>query len=171
MKKLVLAAALALSLVFVLGGCGSQEDESYISLYSFGGSSESLSLSGGVMMTGSQGDLFSGGDIEIPEGLLPEGASFSYRFFYISGGEEHDILSQDLSRSSGSPAVLSTSLGAVSSNSPNFGPFHEAGGRGLPQDLLSGLYFEIAVSDNLGEKSLYSLKLDVKELFSAGLDG
>lgn len=40
MKKLVLAAALALSLVFVLGGCGSQEDESYISLYSFGGSSD-----------------------------------------------------------------------------------------------------------------------------------
>lgn len=149
------ACILIAMLMLALSGCTGAEQEQ-LTVYSFRGENEMLSVSNGVIVLGGTEEIFAGGDMEMDSGSLTDITSYVTKFYVLSDGEEKVISFSGAEDKTGGTLRMPGNLGRLS----GAGVISRVGA----EDLKNNLYFELTVADKKGRKHVYRLPLSVKEI-------
>ena len=114
MKK---ARTILILLVFcclILSGCGtSTESEPSLTVYSFSGENEQLSISNGVIVLTPDEEIFYGGDLTGKEETLSDIAEYSTTFYAMSDNEQKTLLSNSVIDETGTGVEISGQTGRI----------------------------------------------------------
>lgn len=153
-KVLVFMAILLLT----LAGCEKAEKEQ-LTVYSFSGENEQLSISNGIIILNGTEETFSGGDLKVSDDFFDNITSYSTTFYIMSGGEKDVILSNGMVDMTGDTVNISGDLGQISGDSAI---------RRIKvddtSDLENILYFELTTKDMNGKENVYQLQLPLSEI-------
>ena len=111
-KVLVFMAILLLT----LAGCEKVEQEQ-LTVYSFSGENEQLSISNGIIILNGTEETFSGGDLKVTDDFFNNITSYSTTFYIMADDEKDVILSNDVVDMTGDTVNISGDLGQISGNS------------------------------------------------------
>ena len=153
-KVLVFLAILMLALV----GCEKVEQEQ-LTVYSFSGENEQLSISNGIIILNGTEETFSGGDLKVSDDFFDNITSYSTTFYIMSGGEKDVILSNGTVDMTGDTVNISGDLGQISGDSA----IRRIKIDGT-SDLKNILYFELTTKDMDGNENVYQLELSLTEI-------
>ena len=153
-KVLVFLAILMLALV----GCEKVEQEQ-LTVYSFSGENEQLSISNGIIILNGTEETFSGGDLKVSDDFFDNITSYSTTFYIMAGDEKDVILSNGMVDMTGDTVNISGDLGQISGNSTI---------RRIKiddtSDLENILHFELTTKDRNGKENVYQLQLSLTEI-------
>ena len=153
-KVLVFMAILLLT----LAGCEKAEKEQ-LTVYSFSGENEQLSISNGIIILNGTEETFSGGDLKVSDDFFDNITSYSTTFYIMADDEKDVILSNDVVDMTGDTVNISGDLGQISGNSTI---------RRIKiddtSDLENILHFELTTKDRNGKENVYQLKLSLTEI-------
>ena len=153
-KVLVFMAILLLT----LAGCEKVEQEQ-LTVYSFSGENEQLSISNGIIILNGTEETFSGGDLKVSDDFFDNITSYSTTFYIMADDEKDVILSNDVVDMTGDTVNISGDLGQISGNSTI---------RRIKiddtSDLENILHFELTTKDRNGKENVYQLKLSLTEI-------
>ena len=158
-KVLVFMAILLLT----LAGCEKVEQEQ-LTVYSFSGENEQLSISNGIIILNGTEETFSGGDLKVSDDFFDNITSYSTTF-YIMAGDEKDVITYDVILSNGMVDMtgdtvnISGDLGQISGDSA----IRRIKIDGT-SDLKNILYFELTTKDMDGNENVYQLELSLTEI-------
>ena len=150
MKKI----ALLLVTAFMISSfCGCSEKKSNdISEYTFSGSDECLSVSGGLIQLGGEEEVFSGGELTIlNEKEFDDITSWTTEFYVLADGEKHTVQKNSVIDVDGGAIVeISGDLGKIS------GPDIIT-----DDDFEDSLYFVFTGTHSDGNLYSYEFRMDV----------
>lgn len=153
-KVLVFLAILMLALV----GCEKVEQEQ-LTVYSFSGENEQLSISNGIIVLNGTEEIFTGGDLKVTDDFFNNITSYSTTFYIMSGDKKDVILSNNVVDMTGDTVNVSSDLGQISGDSAI---------RRIKiddtSDLKNILYFELTTKDRDGKENVYQLQLPLSEI-------
>ena len=153
-KVLVFLAILMLALV----GCEKVEQEQ-LTVYSFSGENEQLSISNGIIVLNGTEEIFTGGDLKVTDDFFNNITSYSTTFYIMSGDKKDVILSNNVVDTTGDTVNVSSDLGQISGDSAI---------RRIKiddtSDLKNILYFELTAKDMDGNENVYQLELSLTEI-------
>lgn len=153
-KVLVFLAILMLALV----GCEKVEQEQ-LTVYSFSGENEQLSISNGIIVLNGTEEIFTGGDLKVTDDFFNNITSYSTTFYIMSGDKKDVILSNNVVDTTGDTVNVSSDLGQISGDSAI---------RRIKiddtSDLKNILYFELTTKDRDGKENVYQLQLSLSEI-------
>ena len=153
-KVLVFLAILMLALV----GCEKVEQEQ-LTVYSFSGENEQLSISNGIIVLNGTEEIFTGGDLKVTDDFFNNITSYSTTFYIMADDEKDVILSNDVVDMTGDTVNISGDLGQISGNSTI---------RRIKIDDTSNLenilHFELTTKDRNGKENVYQLQLSLTEI-------
>lgn len=153
-KVLVFLAILMLALV----GCEKVEQEQ-LTVYSFSGENEQLSISNGIIVLNGTEEIFTGGDLKVTDDFFNNIVSYSTTFYVMSGDKRDVILSNNVADMTGDTVNVSGDLGQISGDSAI---------RRIKvddtSDLENILYFELTTKDMNGKENVYQLQLPLSEI-------
>ena len=153
-KVLVFLAILMLALV----GCEKVEQEQ-LTVYSFSGENEQLSISNGIIVLNGTEEIFTGGDLKVTDDFFNNITSYSTTFYSMSGDKKDVILSNNVVDTTGDTVNVSSDLGQISGDSAI---------RRIKiddtSDLKNILYFELTTKDRDGKENVYQLQLSLSEI-------
>lgn len=153
-KVLVFLAILMLALV----GCEKVEQEQ-LTVYSFSGENEQLSISNGIIVLNGTEEIFTGGDLKVTDDFFNNITSYSTTFYIMSGDKKDVILSNNVVDTTGDTVNVSSDLGQISGDSTI---------RRIKiddtSDLKNILYFELTTKDRDGKENVYQLQLSLSEI-------
>lgn len=153
-KVLVFLAILMLALV----GCEKVEQEQ-LTVYSFSGENEQLSISNGIIVLNGTEEIFTGGDLKVTDDFFNNITSYSTTFYIMSGDKKDVILSNNVVDLTGDTVNVSGDLGQISGDSAI---------RRIKiddtSDLKNILYFELTAKDRDGKENVYQLQLPLSEI-------
>ena len=153
-KVLVFMAILLLT----LAGCEKVEQEQ-LTVYSFSGENEQLSISNGIIILNGTEETFSGGDLKVSDDFFDNITSYSTTFYIMSGDKKDVILSNNVVDMTGDTVNASGDLGQISGDSAI---------RRIKiddtSDLKNILYFELTTKDMDGNENVYQLELSLTEI-------
>lgn len=153
-KVLVFLAILMLALV----GCEKVEQEQ-LTVYSFSGENEQLSISNGIIVLNGTEEIFTGGDLKVTDDFFNNITSYSTIFYIMSGDKKDVILSNNVVDMTGDTVNVSGDLGQISGDSAI---------RRIKiddtSDLKNILYFELTAKDRDGKENVYQLQLPLSEI-------
>ena len=153
-KVLVFMAILMLALV----GCEKVEQEQ-LTVYSFSGEDEQLSISNGIIVLNGTEEIFTGGDLKVTDDFFNNITSYSTTFYIMAGDEKNVILSNSMVDITGDTVNVSGDLGQISGDSAI---------RRIKiddtSDLKNILYFELTTKDRDGKENVYLLQLPLTEI-------
>lgn len=145
-------------LMLALTGCGKEEPEQ-LTVYSFSGENEQLTVSNGVIVLNGTEEIFSGGDLKVTGDLPADITSYSTTFYIMSGSERDVILSNSTVDMTGGTVNVSGDLGQISGDSTL---------RRIKiddtNDLNGTLYFELTTKDKYGMENVYQLQMALTEI-------
>ena len=153
-KVLVFLAILMLALV----GCEKVEQEQ-LTVYSFSGENEQLSISNGIIILNGTEETFSGGDLKVSDDFFDNIASYSTTFYIMAGDEKDVILSNGMVDMTGDTVNVSGDLGQISGDSA----IRRIKIDGT-SDLKNIFYFELTTKDMDGNENVYQLELSLTEI-------
>ena len=153
-KVLVFLAILMLALV----GCEKVEQEQ-LTVYSFSGENEQLSISNGIIILNGTEETFSGGDLKVSDYFFDNITSYSTTFYIMAGDEKDVILSNGMVDMTGDTVNISGDLGQISGDSA----IRRIKIDGT-SDLKNILYFELTTKDMDGNENVYQLELSLTEI-------
>ena len=107
-KVLVFMAILLLT----LAGCEKVEQEQ-LTVYSFSGENEQLSISNGIIILNGTEETFSGGDLKVSDDFFDNITSYSTTFYIMAGDEKDVILSNGMVDMTGDTVNISGDLGQI----------------------------------------------------------
>ena len=153
-KVLVFMAILMLA----LAGCEKVAQEQ-LTVYSFSGENEQLSISNGIIILNGTEETFSGGDLKVTDDFFNNITSYSTTFYIMSGDKKDVILSNNVVDTTGDTVNVSSDLGQISGDSAI---------RRIKiddtSDLKNILYFELTTKDRDGKENVYQLQLSLSEI-------
>lgn len=153
-KVLVFLTILMLALV----GCEKVEKEQ-LTVYSFSGENEQLSISNGIIVLNGTEEIFTGGDLKVTDDFFNNITSYSTTFYIMSGDKKDVILSNNVVDMTGDTVNVSSDLGQISGDSAI---------RRIKiddtSDLKNILYFELTTKDRDGKENVYQLQLSLSEI-------
>ena len=153
-KVLVFMAILLLT----LAGCEKVEQEQ-LTVYSFSGENEQLSISNGIIILNGTEETFSGGDLKVSDDFFDNITSYSTTFYIMSGDKRDVILSNNVVDTTGDTVNVSSDLGQISGDSAI---------RRIQiddtSDLKNILYFELTTKDREGKENVYQLQQPLTEI-------
>ena len=153
-KVLVFLTILMLALV----GCEKVEQEQ-LTVYSFSGENEQLSISNGIIVLNGTEEIFTGGDLKVTDDFFNNITSYSTTFYIMSGDKKDVILSNNVVDMTGDTVNVSSDLGQISGDSAI---------RRIKiddtSDLKNILYFELTTKDRDGKENVYQLQLSLTEI-------
>ena len=159
-KVLVFLAILMLALV----GCEKVEQEQ-LTVYSFSGENEQLSISNGIIVLNGTEEIFTGGDLKVTDDFFNNITSYSTTFYIMSGDKKDVILSNNVVDLTGDTVNVSSDLGQISGDSAI---------RRIQiddtSDLKNILYFELTTKDRDGKENVYQLQLPLTEITKSNGD-
>ena len=145
-------------LLLTLAGCEKVEQEQ-LTVYSFSGENEQLSISNGIIILNGTEETFSGGDLKVSDDFFDNITSYSTTFYIMVGDEKDVILSNDVVDMTGDTVNISGDLGQISGNSTI---------RRIKiddtSDLENILLFELTTKDRNGKENVYQLQLSLTEI-------
>ena len=145
-------------LMLALAGCEKVEHEQ-LTVYSFSGENEQLSISNGIIVLNGSEEIFSGGDLKATDESFLDITSYSTTFYTISGSEKNVILSNSVVDTTGGTVNVSGDLGQISGDSTL---------RRIKiddtNDLNGTLYFELTTKDKYGMENVYQLQMALTEI-------
>lgn len=153
-KVLVFMAILLLT----LAGCEKVEQEQ-LTVYSFSGENEQLSISNGIIILNGTEETFSGGDLKVSDDFFDNITSYSTTFYIMAGDEKDVILSNGMVDMTGDTVNVSGDLGQISGDSA----IRRIKIDGT-SDLKNILYFELTTKDMDGNENVYQLELSLTEI-------
>ena len=153
-KVLVFMAILLLT----LAGCEKAEKEQ-LTVYSFSGENEQLSISNGIIILNGTEETFSGGDLKVSDDFFDNITSYSTTFYIMAGDEKDVILSNGMVDMTGDTVNISGDLGQISGDSA----IRRIKIDGT-SDLKNILYFELTTKDMDGNENVYQLELSLTEI-------
>jgi len=157
MIKLKVSVFMAI-LVLTLVGCEKVEQEQ-LTVYSFSGENEQLSISNGIIVLNGTEEIFNGGDLKVTGDFFNNITSYSTTFYIMAGDEKDVILSNSVVDMTGATVNVSGDLGQVSGNSA-IGRIKIDG----TSDLKGILYFELTTKDRNGNENVCQLQLPLTEI-------
>lgn len=153
-KLLILTAILMLTFT----GCKNTEQEP-LTVYSFSGENEQLSISNGIIVFDGTKELFAGGELKVSDDFFNNITSYSTAFYIMSGEEKDVILSNSVTDITGDTVSVSGKLGQISGDSSI---------RRIKiddtDDLKNLLFFELTAKDTDGKENVYQLQLSLTEV-------
>ena len=153
-KLLILTAILMLTFT----GCKNAEQEP-LTVYSFSGENEQLSISNGIIVFDGTKELFVGGELKVTDDFFNNITSYSTAFYIMSGDEKDVILSNRVTDMTGDTVSVSDKLGQISGDSTI---------RRIKiddtDDLKNLLFFELTAKDTGGKENVYQLQLSLTEV-------
>ena len=145
-------------IMIALTGCGKVGQER-LTVYSFSGENEQLTVSNGIIVLNGSEEIFSGGDLKAADESFLDITSYSTTFYTISGSEKNVILSNSVADMTGGTVNVSGDLGQISGDSTL---------RRIKIDdtseLNNTLYFELTTKDKSGKESVYQLQMSLTEI-------
>ena len=157
MIKLNVSVFMAI-LVLTLVGCEKVEQEQ-LTVYSFSGENEQLSISNGIIVLNDTEEIFNGGDLKVTDDFFNNITSYSTTFYIMSGDKKDVILSNNVVDMTGDTVNASGDLGQISGDSAI---------RRIKiddtSDLKNILYFELTTKDRDGKENVYQLQLSLSEI-------
>ena len=109
MIKLKVSVFMAI-LVLTLVGCKKVEQEQ-LTVYSFSGENEQLSISNGIIVLNDTEEIFNGGDLKVTDDFFNNITSYSTTFYIMSGDKKDVILSNNVVDMTGDTVNASGDLG------------------------------------------------------------
>lgn len=153
MKKGILGI-LIVSLLLMLASCSGTQDEQ-LSVYSFDGENEMLSVSNGVIVLDADEETFYGGDLSIKGDLFGDVVSYSTTFYFMNEQEKQIVLSNSVADNTDGTLNISGGLGKISAKDAVTAKADDL------NDYMDDLYFELVTVDRHGEENTYRLHLNV----------
>lgn len=145
-------------LTLALTGCGKEEPDQ-LTVYSFSGENEQLTVSNGVIVLNGTEEIFAGGDLKVTGDLPADITSYSTTFYTMSGSERDVILSNSTVDMTGGMVNVSGDLGQISGDSII---------RRIKiddvNDLENVLYFELTTKNKSGEENVYQLQMSLTKI-------
>lgn len=145
-------------LMLALAGCEKVEQEQ-LTVYSFSGENEQLSISNGIIILNGTEETFSGGDLKVSDDFFDNITSYSTTFYIMAGDEKDVILSNGMVDMTGDTVNVSGDLGQISGDSA----IRRIKIDGT-SDLKNILYFELTAKDMDGNENVYQLELSLTEI-------
>ena len=158
MKKIVAVLLSSILCATMLAGCngpakGGQTPS--VSVYSFSGENDLLSISNGVIVLSDEEQTFYGGDLAVDQENFDGIAAYTETFYVLSGGGKNILLSNSVVDETGETIGVSGKTGKLSG-----GTVLTAGVDALPNCL----WFELKTVDLDGAEHEYQLQLTVTEI-------
>ena len=145
-------------LMLALTGCGKVEQEQ-LTVYSFSGEDEQLTISNGIIVLKGTEEIFTGGDLKVADESFLDITSYSTTFYTIFGSEKNVILSNSVVDTTGGTVNVSGDLGQISGDSTlkriNIDDTNDFNGT---------LYFELTTKDKYGTENVYQLQMALTEI-------
>ena len=145
-------------LTLALSGCGKEEPDQ-LTVYSFSGENEQLTVSNGVIVLNGTEEIFDGGDLKVTGDFPSDITSYSTTFYTMSGSEKDIILSNSMADMTGGMVKISGDLGQISGDSAI---------RRIKIDDVNGLennlYFDLITKNKDGEENVYQLQMFLTEI-------
>ena len=145
-------------LILALAGCEKVEQEQ-LTVYSFSGENEQLSISNGIIILNGTEEIFNGGDLKVTDDFFNNITSYSTTFYIMAGDEKDVILSNGMVDMTGDTVNVSGDLGQISGDSA----IRRIKIDGT-SDLKNILYFELTTKDMDGNENVYQLELSLTEI-------
>lgn len=145
-------------IMIALTGCGKVGQER-LTVYSFSGENEQLTISNGIIVLNGTEEIFSGGDLKVTNDFFTDITSYSITFYTMSDSEKDVILSNSVVDMTEGTVNVSGDLGQVSGDSIISRIKIDD-----TSDLNNILYFELTTKDKNGKESVYQLQLSLKEI-------
>lgn len=145
-------------LMLALAGCEKVAQEQ-LTVYSFSGENEQLSISNGIIILNGTEETFSGGDLKVSDDFFDNITSYSTTFYIMAGDEKDVILSNGMVDMTGDTVNVSGDLGQISGDSA----IRRIKIDGT-SDLKNILYFELTAKDMDGNENVYQLELSLTEI-------
>ena len=145
-------------LMLALAGCEKVEQEQ-LTVYSFSGENEQLSISNGIIILNGTEETFSGGDLKVSDDFFDNITSYSTTFYIMAGDEKDVILSNGMVDMTEDTVNISGDLGQISGDSA----IRRIKIDGT-SDLKNILYFELTTKDMDGNENVYQLELSLTEI-------
>ena len=145
-------------LMLALAGCEKVAQEQ-LTVYSFSGENEQLSISNGIIILNGTEETFSGGDLKVSDDFFDNITSYSTTFYIMAGDEKDVILSNGMVDMTGDTVNVSGDLGQISGDSA----IRRIKIDGT-SDLKNILYFELTTKDMDGNENVYQLELSLTEI-------
>ncbi len=153
MKKSLAVLFSVLTCFALFSGCGKKPaEEEQLAVYSFSGENQMFSISNGVIVLSSGGDIFYGGRLE---GDLPEVTGYSTTFYIQNGNDKKVLLSGGAADETGMAVSLAGETGKISG---------EIISAAEADEIKNNLYFELKTTDADGGENEYLLPLSVTEV-------
>ena len=157
MKKLIVLI-MALGSLFALSSCTSSKQE-HVSVYSFCGKNEHITISNGVIVLSDTKDVFYGGSLEfIDSDTMDHIESYCATFYTIRNEEQTPILIDELVNQS-SVEILSIDLGKQSSTGSDVDSSFEH-----IEELQKNFWCEFKTTDLNGVNKVYMIELTLTEI-------
>lgn len=153
-KKTIALILSLITIILALVGCGKAKPDQPLTVYSFHGSNEQMTITNGVIVLSEEKDVFYGGNLEVNENFPSDTTSFSTKFYVSSDNERHTVFSNSTVDQTGSFTSVEGALGTIFVNIDE----------GIADNLKNGLCFELTTINKNGEKNVYQLQLSVSEI-------
>ncbi|MBO8464276.1 MAG: hypothetical protein IAC13_10130 [Firmicutes bacterium] len=131
--------------------------ENSLTIYSFHGENEEFSITNGVIVLSENQTIFSGGDLHIKSKIFSNIHSVTKTFYTIINDEEHILLSNRSTDTTGTPIHMDGSLGKITGEAGVLKNISS-------QDLQNNLYFKLITADSDGQENEYVLQLSLSEV-------
>ena len=169
MKKLIVVIVVSICLLGVISLASTLPDtpeeeisKEQFSVYSFTGSNGLVEISNGVIVLGTDNEIFDGGNLQmIRTELFSDVASYFTAFYLKKDGEERTILTHGVDDMTGGSVTIEGDLGRISGDGVIIG-----NGVENIDELLQSLYFELRVTDLNGRESVYTFPLNLTKITS-----
>ena len=162
MERLFFVLLTLMLCVGMLAGC-SQSDESKSeknAVYSFCGENEQFAVTNGVIVIGTDEEIFYGGDLSIiDQEQFADIASYSVKFYTMANGKERTIMHNSVVDQTGGSIIVTGDLGRMSGENLLIGNKTETA-----SELTDSLYFELSTTDLSGKQNTFQLQLRVTEV-------
>ena len=145
-------------IMIALTGCGKVEQER-LTVYSFSGENEQITISNGIIVLNGTMEIFSGGDLKVTNDFFTDITSYSTTFYIMSGSERDVILSNSTVDMTGGTVNVSGDLGQISGDS-----ILRKTNIDDTNDLNGTLYFELTTKDKYGTENVYQLQMALTEI-------
>lgn len=156
--------AFIMILVLMLAGCDNAE-KGKLTIYSFSGENEQVTISNGVVVLNGTEEIFDGGDLRVAEDFFTNIKSYTTTFYIMSGKDKNVILSNNVEDMTGGTLNFLCDLGKTAGDNTVI-----SGKIDDDNDLNNNLYFELVTIDTEGKRSVYQLQMSLSEITKNDVD-
>lgn len=161
MKK-ILALILVAICLFALVGCNNEQKDDKVSVFTFYGENEYISVTNGTAVLCGEEEVFSGGMLKVTNEEAFEDAVYWSSEFYIAKDGEEKIVTKSIVEDLSETASVSVSgdLGKISG--PDTITVY---GDEDTEDFVNNLFMRFTVRNAQGEESTYELHMQVEQVY------